>query len=741
MEYTKFLKSKDFIVENWGFKIDEKKLNKYLYPFQKSIVKWALMKGRCAVYADCGLGKSIIQLDWLNKILDKFSGETGLIVAPLSVAHQTIQEGVKFGIDVNYAEDKSQIIEGQINITNYERLDSFNSTVFIAVVLDESSILKSVGGKIKNKCFEMFCRTKFRMACTATPAPNDVSELANQIQFLGVMSREEMLSKFFVNDNDGWRLKGHAINDFYKWMAKWSVFLRKPSDIGFSNKGFDLPELKIDPIWAEVEYKRNGHLFETSDLKGIQDRLEVRKHTIKEKAKLISKFVKDKNEQYLIWAGLNDEADELEKLIDDSIQLKGADMKADKIQKIDDFKFGKIRVLITKPKIAGFGMNFQNCHNMIFIGLSDSYEYYYQCIRRCWRHGQDKSVQTFIVLSHYESMILDNVKRKEKQANDLHDGIVVHVSEFNRQELGMKTKKQKDKYKMEYFEGKDWQLWQGDSAETINDIEENSIDMSVFSPPFSSLYTYSPSERDLGNCKSDFEFFEHFGYITHGLRRIMKPGRITCCHVSQIPAMLVRDGYIGLKDFRGDVIRHFIKHGFIFQGEVVIDKNPQAQSIRTHAKGLTFTQLEKDSSWMRPALGDYILLFRKPGENGTPINNGDILSGEVSRDEWIELAHPIWYNIRETDTLNFREARKDEDEKHIAPLQLETIRRCLLLWSNPGELIYSPFAGIGSEGYMSLLNNRKFTGCELKPEYAKIAAKNLKLANEKKNEKLLFNAV
>jgi len=397
-------------------------------------------------------------------------------------------------------------------------------------------------------------------------------------------------------------------------------------------------------------------------LRGITDRLTVRKETIKGKGRELAKYINNEKGQFLIWCGLNAEADFLEKEIPDAMQLSGKDMKSDKIQKIEDFKSGKIRVLITKPKIAGFGMNFQNCYNMVFMGLSDSFEYYYQCIRRCWRFGQKKPVKVLICLTHSEHVILDNVREKERQANALYSGIVAHVSEFNKMELGVKKMKTKDDYTESHYEGDGWELFQGDCCDITKRLDENLFDLSVFSPPFLSLYTYSPSERDIGNCKTDNEFWDHFKFLTIELLRVMKEGRLVCCHVAQVPAMLVRDGYIGLKDFRGDTIRHFIEHGFIYHGEVCIDKNPQAQSIRTHAKGLTFSQLEKDSSWMRPALADYILLFRKPGDNKIPVKNGNIKNSEIDRDEWIRLAHPIWYNIRETETLNYREARSEEDE-------------------------------------------------------------------------------
>lgn len=271
-------------------------------------------------------------------------------------------------------------------------------------------------------------------------------------------------------------------------------------------------------------------------------------------------------------------------------------------------------------------------------------------------------------------------------------------------------------------QGKDWVLYNGDSAEVLTGLPDNSVHLSVFSPPFQSLYTYSNTERDLGNCSTPEEFWQHFQFIISELLRVTMPGRNVCVHVAQIPTTLIRDGVIGMSDFRGDTIRQFVAAGFIYHGEVCIDKCPQAQAIRTHAKGLMFTQLHKDASWMRPALADYIVVFRKPGDNDVPIKP------EITNDEWIEWARPIWYGIKETDTLNVREARTDKDERHICPLQLGTIERCVKLWSNPGEIILSPFAGIGSEGYQAVKLGRKFVGVELKPEYFNCSVRNLQKA-------------
>jgi DNA modification methylase len=283
--------------------------------------------------------------------------------------------------------------------------------------------------------------------------------------------------------------------------------------------------------------------------------------------------------------------------------------------------------------------------------------------------------------------------------------------------------------------GENWTLYNGDSGEALPGLPAHSIDLAVFSPPFATLYTYSASDRDLGNCSSDGQFWEHFGFISRELLRVMKPGRNVCVHVAQIPSQKAKDGVIGLKDFRGDTIRHFQAAGFVYHGEVCIDKDPQAQAIRTKSKGLLFNQMRRDAAWSRPALADYILIFRAPGENTVPIHP------DITNDQWIEWARPVWYGIRETETLNTAEGREAEDERHICPLQLGTIERCVRLWSNPGETVLSPFAGIGSEGYVSVKHGRRFVGVELKGSYYRAGVRNLRRAEQEAAPLDLFSAM
>lgn len=277
-------------------------------------------------------------------------------------------------------------------------------------------------------------------------------------------------------------------------------------------------------------------------------------------------------------------------------------------------------------------------------------------------------------------------------------------------------------YVTDQASGKGWKLMLGDSCERLQEIPDNSVDLSVYSPPFSSLYTYSPSERDLGNSASDDEFFEHYKFIITEMLRVTKPGRNCCVHVQQVTMSKANYGFVGMKDFRGDVIRSHQDAGWIFYGEVTVDKDPQAQAIRTKAHCLMFQTLHRDSAASRPALADYLLVFKKHGDNEVAI------SPDVTNEEWIEWAHPIWWGIRESDTLQYQSARENADDRHICPLQLGFIERCVRLWSNPGDMVVSPFAGIGSEGHVAIKFGREFIGCELKPSYWNTAVRNLEAA-------------
>lgn len=715
-EYERFLATKRRMAPSSGREPDQ--VHESLYPFQKAIVEWAIRKGRAAVFADCGLGKTRIQLEWARQM-----GERVLIVAPLCVAEQTIAEAHEIGIsDIGYVTEPNG---NAIDITNYQRLHRFLGANYDAIVLDESSILKSIDGKTRGMLLREFTDIPYRLCCTATPAPNDLAEIANHSQFLGILTREEMLATFFVHESQntqGWRIKGHAREAFWEWMVGWALFLRDPSDVGFDDERFKLPSLETVDHLVHADYVPEGHLFPLS-VGGITGRREARRKTIDDRVAEVVKLIERKKGHWIVWHDLNDEGRALHAALNgSSVLVEGKDDEDDRNEKNELWKTGERRVMITKPKIFGWGMNWQHCSNVAFLGLSDSYESYYQAVRRCWRFGQRKKVSVHIVVSDAEADVIRNVRQKEEVAKAMAEDVIQHLGDLESAALhGVEDSE--EPYRTGETKNDFWTMVLGDSCEKMRDVPDESVGLSVFSPPFASLYTYTASDRDLGNSRTYEQFFNHFGYIIRDLLRATMPCRRSCVHVQQVTTMKATHGTIGWRDFRADTVKAFQSNGWIYDGEIVIDKDPQAQAIRTKSKALMFVQKNKDSAWSRPAMADYILLFRKPGENPEPI------IPDVSNEEWIQWARPVWYGIRETETLNVVEARSNKDERHICPLQLETIRRIVRLWSNKGDLVLSPFAGIGSEGYEAVRLGRRFHGIELKPEYYRCAVKNLTAAD------------
>ena len=429
MNYEEFLKHKDFVTESSGFDIDKSDLNPMLYDFQKDIVRWALKKGKADIFADCGLGKTPMQLSWAHQV-HKHTGGMVLILAPLAVAEQTKREANKFGYDAKVVERQEECVSG-INITNYEKLDRFVANKFIGVVLDESSILKSYSGKVRTAIIENFRNVPYKLACTATPAPNDYMELGNHSEFCGVMTRPEMLSMFFVHDGgqtSKWRLKGHAEDVFWQWLATFSVFIDNPKNIGYEIDGYDLPDLNITEIIVDGDEPVKESLT-------LSERRKARKDSLELRCKKAADLVNRSDEQWIVWCDLNSESETLNNLINDSVEVKGSDKPEYKSNSMIGFSEGNIKALVTKPSIAGFGMNWQNCHNMIFTGLSDSYEQYYQAVRRCWRFGQDKQVNVYIIISAKEGCVKENIERKQADFLKMQKEMTELTKEITKKEL------------------------------------------------------------------------------------------------------------------------------------------------------------------------------------------------------------------------------------------------------------------------------------------------------------------
>jgi len=745
--YKNFLANKVQFNKPKGFNVEQ--LNPMLYDFQSDIVKWSLMQGMTAIFADCGLGKTPMQLEWAQKVCEHTGGNV-LILAPLAVSQQTVREGDKFGIKVKYCRNQKDVEKG-ITITNYEMLDAFDGK-YQGVVLDESSILKSYSGVFRNKIIERFVDTDFKLACTATPAPNDYMELANHAEFLGILKRQEMLSMFFVHDGGDtqqWRLKGHAEDKFWEWLCSWSVMIKRPSDLGYDDNGFILPELNIEEIVVPVDLTEstNGMLFRMPD-DTLQGRQKERRSTVDIRVSACASLINGNDEPWIVWCNLNDESAELTRSIKKSVEIKGSDKRQHKEDSMMGFSDGSIKRLITKPKIAGFGMNWQHCNNIAFVGLSDSYEQFYQAVRRCWRFGQKKPVNCYIITAETEGVVVENIKRKEKNAAKMATEMVKHMSVYNKENIKMKKQNTKEKYVEKSVDGDTWQAQLGDCVEVLGKIESDSVHYSVFSPPFADLYTYTNSDRDLGNTKNDQEFYDHFNYMVEQLYRVIMPGRVVSFHCMNLPTTKTHHGYIGLRDFRGNLIRCFESKGFIFHSEVCIWKCPVVQVTRTKALGLLHKQMTKDSAMSRQGLPDYLVTMRKPGENPQPISGeldrfvGDESTferkGKLSIDIWQKYASPVWMDINPTRTLQKSSARENKDEKHICPLQLDVIERAIQLWTNENDIVLSPFMGIGSEGYVAIKMGRRFIGIELKESYFKQAVLNLQEARRLYHAEDLF---
>lgn len=430
--YQEFLKQKAFRHVEAGFTPDS--LPYPLFDYQEPIVRWALKRGKAAVFADTGLGKTIMQLAWADQVARHTNGPV-LVLAPLAVSNQTIEEGQKYGIHVEKANPGAAFFGPHIVITNYEQLHKFDPDVFQGVVLDESSILKGMDGRRRKEITEFARSIPYRLSCTATPSPNDFMELGTQSEFLGIMSQVEMLAMFFIHDGGDvskWRLKGHGESKFFQWLATWAVVIRKPDDLGFDGASHVLPPIKYHS--HIVETVPEDALF-VEPAQGLQDRNKARKDSVDDRVAKVAEIANSMDGQVLIWCNLNEESEKLTAAIRDAVEVKGPDKPEHKTQSLIGFAHGDVRVLVSKPKIAGFGMNWQNCNQMIFVGLSDSWESYYQAIRRCWRFGQKKQVHVHVVSADTEGAVVENIRRKDEQNALLGQKMVDHMKTMMDKEI------------------------------------------------------------------------------------------------------------------------------------------------------------------------------------------------------------------------------------------------------------------------------------------------------------------
>jgi hypothetical protein len=808
----------------------------HLFDYQAWVVRRAVERERFAVFADTGLGKTAIQLDWARVVTERHGGRT-VILAPLSVCRQTIAEAERFyGGALTIADLTSRkaldawltgpVPEGGcVGITNYEKFDGTTpdgdneeaggGAVNLkyqagdvwpvgAVVLDESSMLKSFGPR-KFGVIRAFDGVRYKLACSATPAPNQRTEFAQHALFLGqVRSTTEYLTAYFVSRDGDWEFKPHSFDAWVANLASWAVFIRDPKAWGFADHLSDLPALdeRFPDVALTPEQNAGARRYESGDPSlfgatpgGITSRTKMMQiaHGFElDKGKVAHRYPAHKprwiadliaqdhpTEQVIVWVTFDEEGDQLEILLGErgvsARHLSGRTKPTERDRVIDGFRAGDPdgpRVLILKPAMFGFGVNLQACSVQVFSTITDSFERYYQCIRRSWRYGQTKRVTVYVPLTQLDQAICQNTMQKQatflEDANTLEDAVVAKLRPRDTSEVRVLDTEPMPQ--IDVAAGFDWTLVWGDSiahmqAKVANG-ERELYDLSVFSPPFAALYAYSKALGDMGNVRADTEFRLQWRWFAEALLPLMKPGRVVAIHCKEIIKFANTSGYRHAYDFPSDLREGMVEAGFRYQRRITIWKNPQLEATRNKETSLLHVTSLRDATQSFPQTGEYLMVFTAPGDNLVPVRHlRDEWSFEhhtavmnsiwPEPDEWRdtdearmweEWVNPdgngaVWTGIRETDVLTAETAKERPDEKHVCPLQLGLISRCVTLWSNPGELVLSPFAGIGSEGWEALRLGRRFYGVELKESYWRTAARNLSNMEERNRTSMsLFDA-
>lgn len=525
-----------------------------------------------------------------------------------------------------------------------------------------------------------------------------------------------MLAMYFVHDGGEttkWRIKGHAEELFWKWVAGWAVMLTKPSDIGFSATGYDLPALNFIEKQITTPKRNNGTFFNDVAVSATDFNGELRLTKVERLSEVVQ-IVNNSDENFIIWVKQNEEADYLRQHIPDAIEVRGNDTPERKEKMLLGFARNEFRVLITKSKIAQYGLNYQNCRNQVFASLDFSFESLYQSIRRSYRFGQKNEVNVYIITTDTMQNVIQAISTKQKQFETMQQKMAQYS--MKNMETGNSVKTSR------VYESKSGEMWDahlGDCVQLIMDVETESVDFSVFSPPFAELYTYSDELEDMGNSRDYNEFLTAFNFLTKELFRVVRSGRNVAIHCMDLPIQKGKHGFIGLRDFSGMILKSMEDAGFVYHSRVTIWKNPVTEMQRTKALGLLHKQLKKDATMSRVGIPDYVLIFRKDGERDNPVHT------DIPVDLWQKWASPVWMDIDYGDTLNRNEAREEADEKHICPLQLQTIERLIGLYTNPGDLVLTPFGGIFSEIYQAVKMGRRGLAFELKKQYFDVGCKNM----------------
>lgn len=801
--YREFVKSKIKLDHRMGFEIDEDEINPILKPHQKDCVRWALRLGRAALFESYGLGKTFQQLEIL-RIIGRREGGRQLVIAPLGVRREFFKDAVKLGTQIKFLRRTEEITGDGIYITNYEsvRDGKLDVNLFNAVSLDEASCLRSYGSLTFQTFLTLFTSVKYRFVATATPSPNRFKELIHYGGFLGVMDTGQALTRFFQRDStqaNKLTLYPHKQKEFWLWISSWAIFLQKPSALGYSDEGYDLPPLNMHyhEIYHEssLPVDRDGQILLWGDAamslkSAAKEKRESIDRRILEAAKIV-KALKNK-EQFIIWCDLDNEQKAIEKALKSLgvsfVSLYGGTDVDARERLIEKWINKEVDGFISKPTMYGSGINMQQCHIEIFLGINFKANDFLQAIHRVYRFQQLFACEIHIIFAVTERGILDVLKEKWKR----HDEMVEKMTEIIKK-YGLSHKQMEEELRRSIgverveMSGKRWLMALNDTVEECDDIEENSVDLIHTSIPFSNHYEYTPSYNDFGHTSGNGHFWEQMDFLTPNLFRILKPGRIAAIHVKDRINFgnVTGLGFPTCDGMHEETYQHFKKHGFQKLGMITVVTDVVRENNQTYRLG--WTENGKDGTKMGVGCPEYIYLFRKPqtdltrGYADDPVgkdkaqytrarwqvdahafwrSSGDrLLSADelsqygpgrlatlftestlkaiydyeahVQIGEALEArgalpatfmaiapashADHVWHDINRMLTYNGKQAKR-RLTLHICPLQFDIVDRIIVRYSNPGELVFDPFGGIGTVPARAVKLGRRGRACELNPE-------------------------
>ena len=802
MEYLEFLRTKIKLAHNGGFECDLDEINTLLKPHQRDIVQWAVQGGNRAIFAAFGLGKTFMQIETL-RIIHERTGKNVLVVVPLGVRHEFRLDGAKLGVEFKFIRTVTDINDDHhFYLTNYESIrdGKLDPSLFIAVSLDEASVLRSYGSKTYQEFLPLFSKVKYKFVATATPSPNRYKELIHYAGFLGIMDTGQALTRFFQRDStqaNNLTLYPHKEKEFWLWLHSWAIFIQRPSDLGYSDEGYDLPPLKViyhevgsDHSKAGFERDGQGLIFKDAAI-GLREASAEKRDSMSARVKRMTEILhNDPGTHYLLWHDLEDERRLIEKAIPESVSVFGTLDLETREERVIDFSEGRIKYLATKPEISGSGCNFQrHCHKAIFLGVGYKFNDFIQSIHRIFRFLQTHECEIHIIHSESEREILRVLQAKWAQ----HIEMVNNMGEIIR-EHGLNSLNMKDilarTIGVERIQvcGERYQVANNDCVIEARTQPDNHVGLIVTSIPFANHYEYTPSYNDFGHTESNKQFWEQMDYLTPELLRILKPGRLYCCHVKDriLFGNVTGQGIPTVSPFHAEALFHGLKHGFQYLGMITIVTDVVRENNQTYRLG--WTENSKDGTKMGVGSPEYVLLFRKPQTDRTrgyadePVHKD---KADYTRSRWQIDAHAfwrssgnrqltaeemasygpaklakaytdysleniynhefhvqigeeldkmgalpstfmslapgshdqhVWHDINRMLSLNGAQSQKNL-AMHVCPLQFDIVDRLIDRYSNPEDLVYDPFCGLGTVPYRALLKGRKGQGSELNTSY------------------------